>query len=212
MVMCGGVFDMNKIITIGREFGSGGREFGKRLAEYLGIAYYDKEIITEISKKTQLAEEYIQAIEDKPISTFPITIGNSFYAIFNPISENVEVSVYAEQNNILVDMAKRSSCVIIGRCADYILEEFNPFRIFIYSDMKTKISRCIERVPEGENLSEKQLKNQIISIDKNRAKYYQFITGNKWGDRLNYDLCVNTSSLSIKYAAEYIGKMIESKM
>ncbi len=204
---------MNKIITIGREFGSGGREFGKRLAEYLGIAYYDKEIIIEISKKTKLAEEYIQqVIEDKPISSFPITIGNSFYAIFNPMTENLEANIYAEQNNILVDMAKKSSCVIIGRCADYILKEYNPFKIFIYSDMKTKINRCIEKAPEHENLSEKQLKHQILNIDKNRAKYYQFITGSKWGDKLNYDLCVNTSSVLIKDAAEYIGKMIENRI
>ena len=78
--------------------------------------------------------------------------------------------------------------------------------------MKTKINRCIEKAPEHENLSEKQLRHQILNIDKNRAKYYQFITGSKWGDKLNYDLCVNTSSVLIKDQTEYIGKMIENRI
>lgn len=203
---------MNKVITIGREFGSGGREFGKRLAEYLQIAYYDREIITEISKKTKLAEEYIQqVVENKPSVSFPITIGNSFYAIFNPIVDGGG-DVYVQQSNTLVDMVKRSDCVIIGRCADYILKDYNPFKIFIYSDMPSKINRCIEKAPENENLTEKQLKQQILEIDKNRAKYYQFITGNKWADKSNYDLCINTTNMSIKNIAKCVALMIKQNL
>lgn len=205
----GVLFIMNKVITIGREFGSGGREFGKRLADYLGIAYYDKEIITEISKKTKLAEEYIQkVIENKPSISFPITIGNSFYAVF---SQNLECGkdVYAEQSNTLVEMVQRSNCVIIGRCADYILEEYNPIKIFTYADMKSKIKRCIEKASKDEHLSEKEIKQQIQNIDKNRSKYYQFITGKKWGDKCNYDICVNTTNISIKDIAKSIAFIIK---
>lgn len=199
---------MNKIITIGREFGSGGRELGKRISEYLQIAYYDKEIITQISKKTKLAEEYVQQIvENKPVISFPITIGHSFYPIFNPVTEYSN-SVYTEQSNTLIEMAKKSDCVIIGRCADYILEEYNPFRIFVYSDIDFKIERCRKNEREGENFSDKELKQQIYELDKNRAKYYEFITGKKWGVRNNYDLCVNTSKLSIKDIAKLVADMI----
>ncbi len=200
---------MNKIITIGREFGSGGRELGKRLSDLLGIAYYDREIITEISNKTKLAEEYVQQIvEKKPIISFPITIGHTFYPIFNPVVD-YNGNVYAQQSNTLLEMVNKSSCIIIGRCADYILEEYNPFRIFVYSDMEFKIKRCRDNESEHENLSDKQLKQQILDVDKNRAKYYQFITGKKWGDRKNYDLCINTSKISIKDIAELLSNMIK---
>lgn len=200
---------MNKIITIGREFGSGGRELGKRLSELLGIAYYDKEIITEISNKTELAEDYVkQIVENKPMISFPITVGHSFYPIFNPVMEH-NSSVYSQQSNTLIDMVNKSSCIIIGRCADYILEDYNPFRIFVYSDMELKMKRCRDNAPEHENLNDKRLKQQILEVDKNRAKYYQFITGKKWGDRRNYDLCINTSRFSIKNIAELISGMIK---
>ncbi len=200
---------MNKIITIGREFGSGGRELGKRLSELLGIAYYDREIITEISNKTKLAEEYVQQIvEKKPIVSFPITIGHTFYPIFNPVVD-YNGNIYAQQSNTLLEMVNKSSCIIIGRCADYILEDYNPFRIFVYSDMEFKIKRCRDNESEHENLSDKQLKQQILDVDKNRAKYYQFITGKKWGDRKNYDLCINTSKISIKDIAELLSNMVK---
>ncbi len=200
---------MNKVITIGREFGSGGRELGKRIADYLKIAYYDKEIITEISKKTKLAEEYIQkVIENKPSISFPITIGNSFYAMFNPALDGGK-DVYVEQSNTLVEMVKRSNCVIIGRCADYILEDYNPFKIFTYADMSLKIKRCIENAKEDEDLTDRELKQKIQMIDKNRAKHYQFITGKKWGDKRNYDLCINTTNLSIKDVARSIADIIK---
>lgn len=198
---------MNRIITIGREFGSGGRELGKRIAEHLKIAYYDREIITEISKKTKLAEEYVQQIlENKPIISFPITIGHSLYPVFNPVLENSS-SIYSEQSNTLIEMAQKSDCVIIGRCADYILQDYNPFRVFVYADMEQKIKRCVDKAPKDENLSIKELKQQMQELDKNRSKYYQFITGNKWGDKKNYDLCINTTNLNIKDVAEGIAKM-----
>lgn len=198
---------MNRVITIGREFGSGGRELGKRIADYLQIAYYDKEIITEISKRTKLAEEYVQRIiENKPTVPFPITIGNSFYPIFNPIVEHSN-NIYLEQNNALDEMARRSDCVIIGRCADYILKDYNPFKIFVYADMDSKIERCKRNASENENLSDKELKHKILEIDKNRSKYYEFITDKKWGDKRNYDLCINTSGMSIKNIAKFISNL-----
>lgn len=198
---------MGRIITVGREFGSGGRELGRRLAELLGIQYYDKEIITEIAANTSLSEEYVRNIvERKPTALYPITIGKSF-AYVGEYSLIQQQSVYKAQNSIINDLADKSDCVIVGRCADYILRDKKPFRIFVYASMDSRIQRCISRAESGENLSEKDIKKQIKEIDKNRAKYYEFYTGNVWGAKENYDLCINTTDANIKEVVAGIARM-----
>lgn len=195
---------MNILITISREFGSGGRELGRRLSKLLNIAYYDQEIVTEIAKRTDLAERYIeQVIEQNPIPAFPIHIGRSLYPLSNPIYEQRQ-AVMLEQNRIIREMAERSSCVIVGRCGDYILKDFHPFRIFIYAELEHRIARCMERRTEEENYSLEEMERKVLSIDKNRRKYYEYYTGKKWGDKLNYDLCVNTSKQDIKALAIHL--------
>ncbi|MCQ2419383.1 MAG: cytidylate kinase-like family protein [Clostridia bacterium] len=198
---------MNKIITIGREFGSGGREFGRRLAEELQIEYYDKEIVTEIAKHTSLSEEYVQqVVECKPHPLYPITIGQSMVFMENYANQQIQ-SVYQAQCEILHELAEKSDCVIVGRCADYILRDYHPCRIFVYADLSSRIRRCMERSAENEKLTEKEMKQKILAVDKNRAKYYEYYTGGKWGDKANYDLCINTSGLNIKKAVPVIAKM-----
>jgi cytidylate kinase len=199
---------MNKIITIGREFGSGGREFGRRLAEELGIEYYDKEIIAAISEKTSMSQEYVQEVlEGKPHTLYPITIGQSMF-ITDSYYIQQEQSIYCAQSEIIRELAQKSSCVIVGRCADFILKDLKPYRIFVYADIDSRVKRCIARNSEAQkNISEKEIKKQIIKIDKNRAKYYDYYTGNKWGDKNNYDLCVNTTDVVIKEIVPVIAKM-----
>lgn len=199
---------MNKIITIGREFGSGGRELGRRLAEELGVEYYDKEIIAAISEKTSMSQEYVQEIlEGKPHVLYPITIGQSMFITDNFYIQQ-EQSIYLAQSEIIRDLAQKSSCIIVGRCADFILKDLKPYRIFVYADMDSRIRRCIARNTNAQkHLSEKEIKKQILSIDKNRAKYYDYYTGNKWGDKNNYDLCINTTDIVIKEIVPVIAKM-----
>lgn len=199
---------MNKIITIGREFGSGGRELGRRLAEELGFEYYDKEIITAIAKKTSMSQEYVQEVlEGKPHHLYPITIGQSMFIADNFYIQQ-EQSIYLAQSEIIRELAQKSNCVIVGRCADFILQDLKPFRIFVYADIESRIARCIARNSDAEkHLTEKEMKKQILSIDKNRAKYYDYYTGNKWGDKNNYDLCINTTGFVIKDIASVISKI-----
>lgn len=198
---------MNNIITISREFGSGGRELGRRLSEELKIAYYDHEIVSEIAKRTELAERYVeQVIEQKPFITFPIHIGRSFYPIQDPVLLQHQ-AILLEQHRIIKEIAVRSDCVIVGRCADYILHEYDPFRIFVYADMESKLLRCRSKASKDENLSDKELKKKITSIDKNRAAYYFDHTGQEWGHRLNYDLCINTTNTVIKALVPAISKL-----
>lgn len=200
---------MNTIITIGREFGSGGREFGRRLAEELGYEYYDKEIIQEISKKTSLSEEYIQEVVEKtPHNLYPITIGQSLRYASNYQLSQVQ-TVFQAQCEILKSLAEKSNCVIVGRCADYILKEYNPFKIFVYATLESKINRCLSRVDEYEDYTPKKLRKLIKKIDKERARYYDFYAGQKWGDKANYDLCINTTDTEIKKIVPIVAKMFK---
>lgn len=189
---------VNKVITIGREFGSGGREFGRRLAETLQIEYYDKEIITEIAKHTSLSEEYIQqVVECKPHPLYPITIGQSMMFMENYAYQQMQ-SVYQAQCDILHALAEKSDCVIVGRCADYILRDCQPYRVFVHAELPSRVERCMTRLRQDEKYTEKEMKQKILAIDKNRAKYYEYYTGGKWGDKKNYDFCVNTTNLDLK--------------
>lgn len=177
---------MNRIITIGREFGSGGRELGRRLSEALGIAYYDQEIVSEIARRTEMSEQYVQSIvENRPSFSFPIHIGRSFCPMPSPALEQ-SLAVYQEQSRIIMEMAQKSDCVIVGRCGDYILRDFEPFRIFVYADLESRMERCRAKAPEDEKMTDRELKQHILGIDRKRAKYYEFYTGHKWGDRLNF--------------------------
>lgn len=199
---------MNKIITIGREFGSGGREVGRRIAELLGIAYYDREIISEIAKRTSLSERYVQNVaEHKPVIPFPIHTGRTFWAVIPDYGQAVQ----QEQHNIIREMASKSDCIIVGRGADYILREFNPFRLFIYSDMASKIKRCQENSSsdygKGADMTEIELEKRIGQINKSRSDYYEFYTGQKWGDKSNYDLCINTAKIEPIKIAEFVAKI-----
>ena len=200
---------MNKIITIGREFGSGGRELGRRVARELGFDYYDKEILSEIAKHTSLSEEYVQqVVENQPRQLFPITVGRSFLYVDTQSLQQAS-NVFRAQQEIIREMAERSDCVIVGRCADYILRDLKPFRIFVYADLQSRIERCRARAPEGEHLSDKEYRQQIQSVDKSRARYYDFYTDMKWGDKLNYELCINTTGQDIPTLAAVVAKLFK---
>ena len=202
---------MNKIITIGREFGSGGRELGKRLAEDLGIAYYDGEIITAIAKRSELAESYVnQVVEKRIVAYYPITVASTMVAMPGDALYSVNRSIYAAQTDILREMAEKSDCVIVGRCADHILADHHPLRIFVYSDLESKLARCRAKGGEDEDLSDKALTKKIRAVDKSRAQYYRFYTGQDWGDRQNYDLCVNTTGIKLKTLAALIAELVKA--
>ena len=192
---------MNRIITIGREFGSGGRELGRRLAEALHVEYYDKEILAQIAQNTPFTEKYIREIEmHLPHTLYPITIGKSFQRIEDYSFKQAQV-IYQEQRRIIREMAGKSDCVIVGRCANHVLQDYSPYRIFVYADMESKIKRCRERGSYQADLSNEQIKQNIRKIDRNRAKYHSFHTEKEWGTKENYDLCVNTSRTTIKELA-----------
>lgn len=202
---------MNKIITISRQFSSGGREVGKRLAEALNFAYYDKELVQKVATKGGFDAEHVEKqSEQYSYQLFPYQIGQSF-ATYEPYHQlNVDLKVI--QNKLLKEIAEKENAVIIGRCADYVLKEYKPFKVFIYaSNMECKINRCNEKNTSDNKKSNDELIEEINSIDQKRAKYYNYITEQKWAEMSNYDLCIDTSSVGVKGAVEIIAKAIETK-
>lgn len=201
---------MNRIITISREFGSGGRELGRRLSDKLGYAYYDHEIISEIVQRTELSEKYVQDVSERrpPIMAFPIHTGRSFYMPQNPAWTQSQM-VHQEQHKIIQEVAALSDCIIVGRCADYVLRDRNPYRIFVYADMECKLRRCREREQAARELSDKELQRKIKTVDRRRAQYYEFYTDRDWSDRTNYDLMINTTGRPVKEAAMIVAKLFE---
>ncbi len=184
-----------KIITIGREFGSGGRELGKRLADAIGVPCYDKEIINEIAKLKGVTSEHVKHITQSDIRTiYTGTIGRTLYS---PIYHNqTAVDILSSQTEVIKRLASESDCVIVGRQADTLLADMKPLNFFVYADKEAKLKRCMARAEEGE--TEKEILKKMKKIDKIRAANRRIIGEKEWGARENYHLCINTSGVEIK--------------
>ena len=192
---------MSKIITISREFGSGGRELGKRLADELGFAYYDREILEELAKKEDAGDWLSQSLPEQNFAAaIPLHFGRSF-TVYQSTATQQTVKLMVAEQKLLCRLADRGNCIIVGRGAAALLEQWHPLSVFVYADMESKIARCRERAPESEHLSDREMIRQIKQVDDHRAKRIQWSTGAKWGDRKGYRLCINTSGLPIKTLA-----------
>ena len=185
-----------KIITISREFGSGGRELGKRLADVLGWDYYDREIIAAIAERKGMDESYVEkALEQRVWQGMSLTFRGSFSMGQQPM----QTGLLLEQKRVVEGIAKVGrDCVIVGRNADVLLRQYETFNIFVCADQETKVRRCLERSPQGEQLSRREIEKKMKGIDKNRAQTREIIAGGKWGLRSSYHLTVNTTGWDIK--------------
>ncbi|MBP3920274.1 MAG: MATE family efflux transporter [Bacilli bacterium] len=180
----------NMVITISREYGSGGRYIGKLLASNLGVKFYDKEIITKLANKTGLSEEYIEKNEQKK-------------SLSHYYSSNDD-KIFIEESNIIKELAKEP-CVIIGRCSNYVLKnKKNVFKVFIYNDEKNKIKRGLKYY----NLDRKNVLKEINKINKLRRQHYKFYTGEVWDDKRNYDLFINSDLFGVEKCAKIIEDII----
>ena len=178
-----------RIITISREFGSGGRFIGEEIAKKLGIAYYDKNIINEIAEKSGLSPEYIQ--ENAELSPKKGLFAYAF-AGRDVTGKSVEDLVYEAQRKVILELAEKESCVIIGRNADYILKDRDDvLNVFIHGDTPEKI----QRITRLYNVEEQKAVKMMVDIDKRRMANYNFYTDQKWGKASNYTLCLNSSKL-----------------
>lgn len=187
------------VITISREYGSGGRYVGKLIADKLGIKLYDKDFIEKVAEQTGLSEEYIENNEQK--MTALDNLNNGYYFGLNNADE-----LFLKESKLIKEVASKESCVIIGRCADFILQDReNVLKVFVYSNMDDKIKRTTEIYGLDKAKAEKEIKR----IDKLRANHYKHYTDKDWNDVNNYDLCVNSDSLSVEKAADLICEIVE---
>lgn len=197
-----------RIITISREFGSGGRELGKRMADSLGCAYYDREIIAAIAKEDKLDEGYVESMLESPsLMTYPITIGCTLS--YPTYMQQNEINILISQQRVMKKLAAQGDCVVIGQGADSILKEYQPMNLFVYADMEAKIKRCQKRRSDKEHLTDREMQREIGKVDANRARRYELIALSEWGNRENYQLCVNTTGIPIKALAPEIAKYVQ---
>ena len=189
------------IITLSREYGSGGRYIGKLVAEKLGIKLYDKEFIAKLAEETGLSSEYIENNEQKRGALE--TLNNGYYSGLSNSDE-----LFIKESGLIKKVASENSCVIVGRCADFILKENkNVFKVFVYSNMENKVKRAIDIYGLDKNKAEKE----INRINKLRANHYKYYTEKDWNNPENYDICINSDSLGVEKAADLICEMIKEK-
>ena len=192
-----------RIITISREFGSGGRFIGEEVAKKLGIAYYDKNIINEIAEKSGLSPEYIQ--ENAELSPKKGLFAYAF-AGRDITGKSVEDLVYEAQRKVILELAEKESCVIIGRNADHILKDRDDvLNVFIHGDTPEKI----QRITRLYNVEEQKVVKMMVDMDKRRMANYNFYTNQKWGKADNYTLCLNSSQLGYDRCEKIIMECIK---
>lgn len=198
------------IVTISREFGSGGRELGKRLADLLGYDYYDREIITEIAKRHDVDEDYVEyALNNHAWQTYALSFHHSFVSPF--VINTPDSALLREQKKIIEEIAAAGkNCILVGRNADVLLKEYQPLDIFVCADMEAKIKRCKERAEEDEKMSDRQIKRMIKRIDKNRERARYILADGAWGHRKSYDLIVNTTNWNIKELAKPVASFVST--
>ncbi len=199
----------NKIvITIARQFGSGGREIGNRLSEILGIPLYDRELITAAAEEGNLHPELAEKNDEKAANSllYTLAVGSNIFTSHHKAGLSLPINdrLYMLQSDFIREKAAEGSCIIVGRCADHILKDNeNRFSVFVYAPLSVRRRRVTERHPE---LTENQALELINKTDKRRATYYNFYTGGKWGKYENYQMALDSGAMGIEATAELLAE------
>ncbi len=197
----------NLIITIGREFGSGGREIGELLAQKMGVKCYDKLLLKMAAEQSGLNEKLFEINDEKNVSSLSTSLMSFSYFGTGSAHQPILLQLFLAQFNAIKQLENKESCVIIGRCADDVLKNYpNKLRVFVCADMDKKVERVMAR----HDCSAKEAAKLIAKNDKSRAKYYNYFASGNWGDAKNYDLCVNSSLLGIEGTVDAILAFAES--
>ena len=204
--------DRKVIITIGRQFGSGGRVIGHKLAERLGIAYYDKELITLASKESGICGEFFEKADEKASNSLlkAFTMGFSLNStIFQNNDYLSNESLFQIQSDVIRKVAAEKSCILVGRCADYILRDNKDcLSVFISASLEDRIRRAMEY---NDKLKASDAEEFLRKADKSRASYYNYYTDKTWGAADSYDLCINSSYLGIDKTIDYILSFLHAR-
>lgn len=200
------------VITIGRQFGSGGRSIGEKLAKKLGISFYDKELISLAAKDSGMNPEVFDTVDEKATNSLLYSLSMGMYNFGSGFSVMGDLPIndqlYLLQHKIIKEIAEKENCVIVGRCADFVLHDRTDcVNVFIYADMEFRKREAIKR----HGIDEARAEHIITKTDKSRANYYSFYSGQKWGMAENYDLCINASKLSEDSIVDLIISYIEKR-
>lgn len=201
------------VLTVGRMFGSGGREIGKKVAEKCGMAYYDKELLELAAKESGMSVEVLENIDESASNSLLYSLSTGAHLFGGHFAQTAEPplhdKLYIAQANIIKEIAQKESCVIVGRCADHLLRNMEEcVKIFIYAPLEARVKRVTE-VYGAKN--EKDAGEQIRKTDKRRSSYYNFYSGKKWGSLENYHLSIDSSLLGIDATVDMIAEMIRRK-
>ena len=195
---------MDKVITVSREFGSGGRELGVKLAGNLGIPFYDKELISMAADDINIAEEAFLHYDEHIVLHDPLD-RQTYHAFSDIYKVPMSDQIFVTQSNVIRRLASHGPCVIVGRCADMVLEE--SINLFIYSKMNNRVKRMMALEPES---NERDMEARIREVDRKRKEYYQYYTGNTWGRAQNYHLCLDSGLVGVegclRAALAYLGE------
>jgi cytidylate kinase len=201
----------NILITIARQVGSGGREVGELVAKNLGIDYHDKSLINMAAEKSGLSPEVLHNTDEKatPSFLYSIAMGGMGMVPFThgmPYDTPINDRLFVLQSGIIEELAKSHSCVFIGRCADFVLRDFdNVLRVFVYAD----IEKRAETIAKRNDISISEAKNLATKLDKKRSNYYGYYTSKKWGRSENYDLMIDTTKIGVEGAARIIEEYVK---
>lgn len=205
---------MKKVITIGRQFGSGGHDIGKLVAEKLGYAFYDKKLVEIAAKNSNISDDAVANIDEKATSSLLYSLVSGSYSIRGmngslyyemPLNDKLFIA----QSDVIKNVAAKENSVIVGRCADYVLDgadDIELINVFIYAPMDNRI----DRISRLHGLTEKQAKDKITKSDKQRKTYYNYYSNREWGKMTNYDLCINSGKAGIEECADMIASFIRS--
>ncbi|MDR2139164.1 MAG: cytidylate kinase-like family protein [Tannerella sp.] len=200
------------ILTIGRQFGSGGRIIGKKLAEAFGIAYYDKELFLLAARESGLCHDVFEKVDEKAADCLEhvFSRGLSWMGMYTPQLDILSCEgLFKIQSDAIRKLAETESCVIVGRCADYILRDHpNCISFFIHSTLESRIQRVVER----QQMSVEQAKEFILKTDKSRAAYYDYFTNKTWGKASSYHLSIDASVLGIEDTAAFMKVFAEKRI
>ena len=201
---------MRTIITIGRQFGSAGREIGSKIAKKYGIPFYDKELLSRAAKESGYCEEMIATHDERPTNSFLYNLVMDTYSFGYNSSTHMDMpishKIFLAQFDTIKKIADEGPCVIVGRCADYALAEYsNCVHVFIHGDMDSKIKRIMEKY----QVNETKAKDMITKKDKQRQSYYNYYSTKKWGRADTYDMSINSSVLGVDGTVKLITQLVE---
>ncbi len=196
----------NTIITISRQIGSGGRSAGRELAKMLDVPFYDRAIVDLAAKESGMDAEFIENGEQMITSSMLFNVAAMGYGgYFTDAGNTLTDKIYMAESKVIRSIAEKGPCVIVGRCADYILRDYDCLNVFMYADMDTRI----ERLCEERKITEKEAMKLIKASDKRRSRHYEHYTGKTWGKMTNYHLCIDGGKTGYLLAAELMKKVLE---